>query len=232
MTDKTATKKGWTAAAVIASVIVADQILKVWVKTTMTLHETIPITTWFKICFIENNGMAYGMEIGSKLVLSLFRIAAIAVVSWYLAGQVRAKAKTGYIVCLALVVAGAAGNIIDCMLYGIVFSASSPFFTADIVPIGSGYAPFLMGKVVDMLYFPLIVTTWPAWMPGCGGEEFVFFSPVFNIADAAITVSVFLLILFYRKELGTISLKTHKTAGAADNTATDNTTAVTKDEKS
>ena len=198
---------GWLAMIIVVGAIVIDQLIKVWVKTSMTLHESIRIFDWFYISFIENNGMAYGMQIGSKLVLSLFRVAAISVLAYYLWLQVQKKARTGYIVCLSMVLAGAIGNLIDCMFYGLVFNASSEFYTSYFVDFGTGYAPFLMGKVVDMLYFPLIVTTWPEWVPHFGGQEFIFFSPVFNYADANISVGVVLLVLFYRKEISQISLK-------------------------
>ena len=198
---------GWLAMIIVVGAIVIDQLIKVWVKTSMTLHESIRIFDWFYISFIENNGMAYGMQIGSKLVLSLFRVAAISVLAYYLWLQVQKKARTGYIVCLSMVLAGAIGNLIDCMFYGLVFNASSEFYTSYIVDFGTGYAPFLMGKVVDMFYFPLIVTTWPEWVPHFGGQEFIFFSPVFNYADANISVGVVLLVLFYRKEISQISLK-------------------------
>lgn len=198
---------GWLAVLVVLSALVIDQLIKIWVKTSMTLHESIRIFDWFYISFIENNGMAYGMQIGSKLALSLFRVVAIGLLAYYLWLQVRKKARTGYIVCLAMVLAGAIGNLIDCMFYGMVFNASSPYYTSYFVPFGSGYAPFLMGKVVDMFYFPLIVTTWPEWVPMWGGQEFIFFSPVFNYADANISVGVVLLLLFYRKEISQISLK-------------------------
>ena len=151
--------------------------------------------------------MAYGMQIGSKLVLSLFRVAAISLLGYFIWLQVRKKAPTGYIVCLVMVLAGAIGNLIDCMFYGLLFNASSPYYTSYFVPFGTGYAPFLMGKVVDMFYFPLIVTTWPQWMPMVGGDEFVFFSPVFNFADANISVGVVLLLLFYRKQISQMTLK-------------------------
>ena len=187
--------------------IAIDQIIKIWVKTSMTLHESIRVTEWFYISFIENNGMAYGMQIGSKLALSLFRVVAISLLAYYLWLQVRRHARTGYIVCLSMVLAGAIGNLIDCMFYGLVFSASSVHYTSYFVPFGTGYASFLMGKVVDMFYFPLIVTTWPEWVPLWGGQEFIFFSPVFNFADANISVGVVLLLLFYRKEISQISLK-------------------------
>lgn len=199
--------KGRMAIFIIIAILLVDQVLKIWVKTHMTLHETITITNWFKICFIENNGMAYGMEIGSKVALTLFRIIAIAFIGYYLYLQVRQQAKSGYIICLAMVVAGAVGNVIDCMFYGLIFSASSEFYTSFFVPFGSGYSSFLTGKVVDMFYFPIIETTWPQWVPFAGGDDFVFFSPVFNFADSSISVGVILLILFYRKEISHISIK-------------------------
>jgi signal peptidase II len=157
--------------------------------------------------FIENNGMAYGMEIGSKLVLSIFRIVAIGLLGWYIVMQAKKQARWGYMICLSMIMAGAAGNIFDSMFYGLVFNASSEYYASYFVPFGTGYAPFLMGKVVDMFYFPLIVTTWPDWVPFVGGEPYVFFSPIFNFADSAISVGVVLLLLFYRREIGELSLK-------------------------
>ena len=195
------------AVVIIVAILLIDQAIKIWVKTSMPLHESIRITDWFYITFIENMGMAFGMQLGSKIVLSLFRVAAIAVLGYYIWQQVKKNARTGYIVLLAMVLAGAAGNLIDCMFYGLVFNESSPYYQSYFVPFGTGYAPFLMGKVVDMFYFPLIETEWPAWMPFVGGDHFVFFSPVFNFADASISVSVVCLLLFYRKEISQISLK-------------------------
>jgi signal peptidase II len=200
-------KRGWLAVGIVLAVLVIDQVIKIWVKTHMMLHEQIEVLSWFKIVFIENNGMAYGMEIGSKLVLSIFRIVAIGILGWYIAQQVKKQARWGYIVCLAMIMAGAAGNIFDSMFYGLIFNASSEFYTSYVVPFGTGYAPFLMGKVVDMFYFPIIVTTWPDWVPYVGGNPYVFFSPVFNFADSSISVGVVLLLLFYRKEISEITLK-------------------------
>ncbi len=203
-------KRGWLAVAIVLAVLVTDQAIKIWVKTHMTLHEQIEILSWFKIVFIENNGMAYGMEIGSKLVLSIFRIVAVGILGWYIAKQVKKQARWGYIVCLSMVMAGAAGNIFDSMFYGLIFNASSEFYLSYFVPFGTGYAPFLMGKVVDMFYFPLIVTTWPDWVPYVGGNPYVFFSPIFNFADSSISVGVVLLLLFYRKEISEISIDREK----------------------
>ena len=199
--------KGRLATLIIVAILLIDQAIKIWVKTSMTLHESIHITDWFYITFIENMGMAFGMQLGSKIVLSLFRVVAIGVLGYYIWQQVNKNARTGYLVCLSMVLAGAAGNLIDCMFYGMLFNESSPYYLSYFVDFGTGYAPFLMGKVVDMFYFPLIETDWPTWMPFVGGQHFVFFSPVFNFADASISVSVVLLLLFYREEISKITLK-------------------------
>lgn len=198
---------GRLAILIVVAILLIDQAIKIWVKTSMTLHESICITDWFYITFIENMGMAFGMQLGSKIVLSLFRVVAIAVLCYYIWLEVRRQARTGYIVCLSMILAGAAGNLIDCMFYGLIFNQSSEFYLSYFVPFGTGYAPFLMGKVVDMFYFPLIETDWPDWVPLVGGEHFVFFSPVFNFADSAISVGVVLLLLFYREEISKITLR-------------------------
>ena len=193
------------AVLIVLAVLLIDQVIKIWVKTSMTLHESLHVTDWFYITFIENNGMAFGMQLGSKIILSLFRVIAISALGYYIWVEVKRQAKIGYIVCLSLVLAGAVGNLIDCMFYGLMFNASSPYYLSYFVPFGTGYAPFLMGKVVDMFYFPLIETEWPTWMPFVGGEHFVFFSPVFNFADSCISVSVVWLLLFYRQEISKMS---------------------------
>ena len=148
-------RRGMLVALIVLGVLVVDQLIKIWVKTNMTLHEQIEILSWFKIVFIENNGMAYGMEIGSKLVLSLFRVVAISILGYYMVGLVKRQSRWGYLVCLSMILAGAVGNMLDSMFYGLIFNASSEFYTSYFVPFGTGYAPFLMGKVVDMFYFPL-----------------------------------------------------------------------------
>ena len=211
MSSQQIVKRGWMAILIVMAILLIDQVIKIWVKTNMTLHEQIEIFSGFKIVFIENNGMAYGMEIGSKLVLSIFRMVAISLLGYYIYGQVKKKARWGYLVCLSMVMAGAIGNLLDSMFYGLVFNASSEYYTSYWVPFGNGYAPFLMGKVVDMFYFPLIVTTWPDWVPFVGGNPYVFFSPIFNFADASISVGVVLLLLFYRKEISEISIKKKNT---------------------
>ncbi len=207
MTQNSLITKGRLAAFIIVAILLVDQAIKIWVKTSMTLHESIHVTDWFYITFIENMGMAFGMQLGSKIILSLFRVVAICLLGYYIRAQVKQNARTGYIVCLSLVLAGAAGNLIDCMFYGLIFNESSPNYLSYFVSFGTGYAPFLMGKVVDMFYFPLIETEWPTWMPIVGGDHFVFFSPVFNFADACISVSVVWLLLFYREEISKISVK-------------------------
>ena len=199
--------RGNVAVLLLVFILLADQVSKILVKTNMTIHESIEIFSWFKILFIENNGMAYGMEIGSKLLLSLMRVLLIGVLSVYLVREIKEKARWGYIVCLVMVVAGAIGNMIDGMFYGLIFDESTPYTVSELVPFGSGYSSFMMGKVVDMLYFPIINTTWPEWVPMVGGEGFIFFSPIFNIADSSISVGVVALLIWYRKELAEMSVE-------------------------
>lgn len=197
--------KGWVALIAVVLILVVDQIIKIEVKTSMFLHESIRVTDWFYITFVENNGMAYGMTFINKLVLTFFRMAAIAVIAVYLYRQVSKNARWVYVVCLALVLAGATGNLIDCIAYGQVFTASTSDTIAHFVPWGQGYEEIFRGRVVDMLYFPLFETDLPQWLPIWGGEHYIFFSPVFNFADSCITTGVIALLLFCRKELATIS---------------------------
>ena len=187
---------------IILTILVIDQIFKIWVKTHFYLGESVEITPWFFLHFIENNGMAFGMELGSKYILTLFRITIVGLLIWYLSKICSKPAfSRGYIVCLAAIIAGAAGNIIDCLFYGLIFNNPMPPEVATLFPADGGYAPVLLGRVVDMLYFPLFSFVWPDWMPFVGGQHFLFFQPVFNIADAAISVGIIVLILFYSKYL-------------------------------
>ena len=186
---------------IFLAILIIDQVIKISVKTGMTLHQSIRVTDWFYISYIENNGMAWGMSIMPKIMLSLFRLVAIFGIGWYIYKQIQKGSRWLYVVLLSMVLAGAAGNLIDCMFYGMIFSGASSDYTSFFVPWGTGYAPFLEGRVVDMFYFPLIVTNYPDWFPVWGGESFVFFSPVFNFADASISVSVVSILLFCRTEL-------------------------------
>ncbi len=196
--------RGRLVVLIVTAVLVIDQLIKVWVKTHMLRGESIRIADWFYIYFTENPGMAFGMEVFDKLFLTSFRLVAAGAIIWYLCKLCRKtveKVPVGYIICLALILAGALGNIIDCVSYGAIFSESTPLQIARFVEPGEGYAPWFYGKVVDMFYFPIIDTHWPLWMPFVGGEHFIFFSPIFNFADAAISCGIIALILFYGKYL-------------------------------
>jgi signal peptidase II len=191
-------KKAWGTAAIVMLLLVVDQMLKIWVKTHMQLHDSIQVFSWFQIYFTENPGMAFGMELIDKRILSVFRIVAVIVIAVYIVRLLRHNVEFGYIACIGLIFAGAFGNIIDSVLYGVIFDHSYGQ-VASFVPQGEGYAPLLYGKVVDMLYFPLIHADLPEWVPLWGGKEFIFFRPIFNLADSAICVGFAVLLLFYRK---------------------------------
>ena len=179
--------KGSVACLLVLLLLVVDQIIKIEVKTNMFLHESVRVTDWFYIYFIENEGMAFGMKFGGavgKFLLSFFRIGLFAALCWWISTLVKkSTVPTGVIVGLTLITAGAFGNIIDSLFYGLIF----------------GYAPFMFGRVVDMFFFPIIDTTWPAWMPFVGGNHFLFFAPVFNFADSCVTVGALYLIFFQYK---------------------------------
>lgn len=192
--------KGWGAVLIIILLLLLDQVLKIWIKTHMQLHESIEITPWFYLYFTENPGMAFGIEVIGKLFLSVFRIVAVLFIGYYLYKLVKENYKFGFIACISLVFAGAVGNIIDSIFYGVIFDHSFGQL-ATFMPEGGGYASWLHGKVVDMFYFPIIETNWPEWIPGIGGEHFIFFSPIFNFADAAISCGIVALLLFYGKYL-------------------------------
>lgn len=197
--------KGLLALIIILTVIIIDQAVKIYIKTHFYYGESVTVFPWFRILFIENNGMAFGMELGSKIFLSLLRIVVVAAVIWWICRiRKRPELKTGFMVCLSLIVAGAAGNILDSIFYGVIFNSPAPPEIAQMFPAGGGYAPVLEGRVVDMLYFPLFSFYWPDFLPIIGGERFLFFQPVFNIADAAISVGIIALILFYSGQLNAL----------------------------
>lgn len=209
--------RGLIATAIILTVIILDQILKIWVKTHFYLNEDLEITSWFHLHFIENNGMAFGMEFGPKIFLTIFRLVLAAGLIWVLVRiKGMAAVKTGFLVCLALIIAGAIGNIIDCVFYGVIFNNPMPPEVAQMFPLGGGYATLFHGRVVDMLYFPLFSFTWPGWMPGVGGQEFLFFQPVFNLADAAISCGMIAVLIFYPRQL---TLSSSDTSDSSDEKA-------------
>lgn len=199
-------------------VIAIDQALKIWIKTSFPYGHVLDMggQKWAQLYFIENPGMAWGMELGGnwgKLILTLFRLVAVTFGSWYLVKIVREKHTTGFIVCASLIYAGALGNLLDSMFYGLVFEESTYMHVARMFPPGGGYGGFLHGKVVDMLYFPMVHSNFPSWIPFLGGKEFEFFSPIFNIADASISVGVLTLLAFQKRFLQ----RTHEIEAASAN---------------
>jgi Lipoprotein signal peptidase len=186
----------------ILTILILDQILKIWVKTHMEIGDEIHFFGKYGMLhFIENNGMAFGMEMGGnkgKVILSLFRIIAISGIGWFLVSLLKKKANTGLILAVSAILAGAIGNLIDSAFYGMIFSESFSQ-PAILFPPGGGYSSFLHGRVVDMFYFPVINTHWPAWSPIRPGESFIFFRPVFNVSDSAITCGVFTILIFQKR---------------------------------
>ena len=199
--DRKILKRSIIISSMVLLLLGIDQATKFMVKMNMMLHDSIHLTDWFYIYFTENRGMAFGME---KLFLTSFRIIAVGVIIWFLYRCLKKNVKMGFLVCVTLILAGAMGNIIDCVFYGKWFSESTNMSVATFLPEEGGYAPFFYGKVVDMLYFPLIETDWPEWVPFVGGQHFVFFSAIFNFADACISVGIFLLIICYGKYAGEV----------------------------
>ena len=182
-------------------ILIIDQATKLWVKTTMYLGQDHQITNWFYIHFTENPGMAFGLELGGvwgKLALSIFRLIAIVALGMWLRTLIRNAAPTVGITAVSFIFAGAVGNMIDSAFYGLIFSDSLGH-VASFLPEGGGYAPFLQGKVVDMLYFPLFAGNLPSWVPIWGGDYLIFFRPIFNFADTAISTGVVLLLLFQKR---------------------------------
>jgi signal peptidase II len=190
--------KSFGAIAVILLILLVDQTTKIWIKTHLFLNESIPITQWFEIRFVENNGMSMGIEVIPKLFLSIFRIVASFAIIYYLYLLVKKNYPFGYIICIVMIFAGAIGNIIDSIFYGVVFSDSTSFSKAILFPSEGGYGSWLHGKVVDMFYFPLFEFIWPSWIPWVGGSEFIFFRYIFNTADASISIGIIILFLFYK----------------------------------
>lgn len=193
---------GWMAVLIVVIILIADQVIKILVKTNMYYGEDIRIADWFYLRFVENPGMAFGMHVLPTEVLVLFRILFVCVIGWWIALLARAGYKRGYVAAIALIMAGAIGNILDNVFYGVIFSDSTYTEVASLVPLGEGYAGWLTGRVVDMFYFPLFSFDWPAWMPFVGGKHFIFFSPVFNLADASVSCGVILIFLCYTKLFG------------------------------
>jgi signal peptidase II len=187
----------------IILILIADQALKFYIKTNYVMNEEHKIIgNWARLHFVENKGMAWGLEFGGnsgKLLLTLFRLVAVFFGVYYLRKIVHEKQHRGFIICVGLIFAGAVGNLIDSLFYGLIFTDSEAGQLAKLVSPGKGYGTFLHGKVVDMFYFPLFNASWPSWMPFVGGDKFEFFSPVFNIADAAISVGIIAILVFQNK---------------------------------
>ncbi len=181
---------------IILTILLLDQILKIWIKTHFAIGDEIKITNFFYLHFIENEGMAFGMSFFDKKYLTLFRIVASIGIAYYIYKSIKNNSEQLFIISLSLIFAGAVGNIIDSLFYGQIFTESTLFSNATWTPWGQGYAPIFYGKVVDMLYFPLISGTYWSWIPIVGGTSFTFFAPVFNIADASITIGVILILVY------------------------------------
>lgn len=219
----TTKSRAWIAILFAFALLLIDQAIKIWIKTHLMLGESIHVTDWFYLYFTENPGMAFGWEVIDKLFLTIFRIMASVAIAWLVAKIIKGRYSIGFLLCMVAIFSGAVGNIIDSIFYGKIFSHSYGQI-ATLFPEGGGYANWLHGKVVDMFYFPIINTTWPEWMPFWGGQELVFFRPIFNFADACISVGVVCLILFYAHSFshllgGSKSVEEYKVAAKEDEEA-------------
>lgn len=193
-------KRSHLSILIVLAVVLADQILKIWIKTTMVIGQEIRVADWFIIHFTENNGMAFGLEFGEKAgkyVLTGFRLIACGAIVYFIRNLIKTHAPKGVIIGFSLILAGALGNILDSVFYGVIFSDSF-YKVAQVLPDGGGYSSLMQGRVVDMFYFPILQTTYPSWSPINPGQPFIFFRPVFNIADASISVAIFYMLIFQR----------------------------------
>ncbi len=206
--------KSLLATSIILLTLILDQVIKIIVKTNFYYGESVCVTDWFYFTFVENMGMAFGMQVMPKVVQTMMRLVFSGFILWYIILLVKANFKNGYIICVSLIFAGAIGNVLDSIFYGVIFSESTYTGVATFVPVGEGYADWFYGKVVDMFYFPLLEFDWPSWMPFIGGKHFIFFSPVFNFADAAISGGTIALLIFYPKMFGESFLVFKKTVAS------------------
>lgn len=206
--------KSLLATSIILLTLILDQVIKIIVKTNFYYGESVCVTDWFYFSFVENMGMAFGMQVMPKVVQTMMRLVFSGFILWYIILLVKANFKNGYIICVSLIFAGAIGNVLDSIFYGVIFSESTYTDVATFVPVGEGYADWFYGKVVDMFYFPLLEFDWPSWMPFIGGKHFIFFSPVFNFADAAISGGTIALLIFYPKMFGESFLVFKKTVAS------------------
>lgn len=206
--------KSLLATSIILLTLILDQVIKIIVKTNFYYGESVCVTDWFYFTFVENMGMAFGMQVMPKVVQTMMRLVFSGFILWYIILLVKANFKNGYIICVSLIFAGAIGNVLDSIFYGVIFSESTYTGVATFVPVGEGYADWFYGKVVDMFYFPLLEFDWPSWMPFIGGKHFIFFSPIFNFADAAISGGTIALLIFYPKMFGESFLVFKKTVAS------------------
>lgn len=206
--------KSLLATSIILLTLILDQVIKIIVKTNFYYGESVCVTDWFYFTFVENMGMAFGMQVMPKVVQTMMRLVFSGFILWYIILLVKANFKNGYIICVSLIFAGAIGNVLDSIFYGVIFSENTYTDVATFVPVGEGYADWFYGKVVDMFYFPLLEFDWPSWMPFIGGKHFIFFSPVFNFADAAISGGTIALLIFYPKMFGESFLVFKKTVAS------------------